>query len=173
MLADKEICDTFKISQYQLRKWKNECTDYTSISSIDFIYGALRSLGKQNITQIANYISHKNRTDLPDKEIQDGLKKLIDEGLAYEDKGLFNYTQRLIEVYSNKTDKLVDEVELAYFDLAAFRAIFKTSSSDYLMYDQFEITIRQSNTFVGIVTMEFDLKNFCYYLTARQGQSKQ
>lgn len=106
----------------------------------DWIYGALRSRpGLKTIKDISDYIDYINRITLTRKAIQRDLEKLFNEGHAHQQKDKWNYTQRLIEVYSNKTNKFT-EVELGCFDLKKFKKIYKPKAWDYLMYECFNIS---------------------------------
>jgi hypothetical protein len=137
----------------------------------DWIYGALRSRpGLKTIGNIIDYIDFKNRKRLTEKVVQLELEKLINEGHAYKFKNKWNYTQRLIEVFSNKTDKFITEVELGHFDLKKFTRSFKPKTSDYLMYDGYFITNETEKYFDGLVNIDFDFNKFSYDLSCRQGE---
>lgn len=171
MLTDKELVKQFNITLYGLNKIKKRFKDQLKLTDKDWIYGALRTLNKSTVVQIADYIDYKNRISLNDKEIERGLEQLTKEGYAYNNKGAWNHSQRLIEIYANNTDKFVSEVELGQFDLKKFRKVYKPKDWDYLMYDQFDISRDDIKAFEGIVSMDFDFRQFSYVLTCRQGES--
>ena len=169
-LSDKELLKTFNLSSYRWTKLKNEIKGLKTTDK-DWIYGALRFMpGLKTIENIIDYIDFKNRERLTEKVVQRGLEKLIDEGHAYKHKDKWNYTQRLIEVYSNKTDKFVTEIELGHFDLEKFKKIYKPKTWDYLMYECFDISKGQEKLYDGIVIIDFDFERFSYDLTCRQGE---
>ena len=169
-LSDKDLITTFNLGSTRLTKWKKEF-DTTKITDKDCIYGALRSKsGLKTIDELIGYIDFKNRERLTEKVVQRGLDKLIAEGHAYRHQDKWNYTRRLIEVYSNKTDKLVTEVELGYFDLKKFKKIFKPKAWDYLMYEGHFISKEKERYFEGIVLIDFDFNKFTYDMTCRQGE---
>ena len=171
-LSDKEFIKTFNLSSYRWTKLKKENKEIKTTDK-DWIYGALRSRpGLKTIENISDYIDYFNRITLTKKVVQRCLEKLISEGHAYKhnDKDEWNYTQRLIEIYSNKTDKFVAEVELGHFDLEKFKKIYKPKTWDYLMYECFDISKGQENLYDGIVIIDFDFERFSYDLTCRQGE---
>ncbi len=171
LIAAKEMCESFNITNYQYGKLKWDSNGIPKILHKDLIYGALRTFGQSNIEQIKNHIDYVDRINLTNTEIIEGLQELISTGHAYEDKeNNYNYIQRLIEVFSNLTEKFVNEVELADFDIIKFKQIFEPSSYDYLMYEQFLITKNEQDHFNGIVSIEFDFEKYSYFLTTRQGK---
>ena len=169
-LSDKELIKTFNLSSYRWTKLKKEFNG-TNITDKDWIYGALRSRpGLKTIKEIIDYIDFKNKNKLTEKVVQRGLDKLVTEGHAFKQDGKWNHTQRLIEVYSNKTDKFVNEVELGHFDLKKLKKIYKPKTWDYLMYECFDISKEQEKIFDGIALIDFDFERFSYDLTCRQGE---
>ena len=169
-LSDKQFIKTFNLSSYRWTKLKKENKE-TKTTDKDWIYGALRSRpGLKTIEDIGDYIDYFSRVTLTKKAIQRDLEKLISEGHAYKQKDRWNHTQRLIEVYSNKTDKFVVEVELGHFDLEKFKKIYKPKTWDYLMYECFDISKGQEKLCDGIVILDFDFERFSYDLTCRQGE---
>ena len=168
-LSDKELLKTFNLSSYRWTKLKKE-NEEVKTTDKDWVYGALRSRpGLKTIENIIEYIDFKNKKKLTKKIVQRELDKLTDKGHAYRNKDRWNYTQRLIEVYSNKTDRFVAEVELGHFDLKKFKRIFKTKSWDYLMYEGHFITKETKKYFDGLVNIDFDFGKFTYDLSCRQG----
>jgi hypothetical protein len=170
LLSDKELASFFNISTYRLKKLKKDIGDNFKLSDKDWIYGALRTLNKCSIEDIAEYIDYKNKVRLTNKIINQGLEKLINEGHAYKDMDKWNYCQRLIEVYSNRTDKFVSEVELGSFDLKALKKKYKPKEWDYLMYEQFDILEKDLEIFKGKVSIDINFKLYSYSLTCRQGE---
>jgi hypothetical protein len=169
-LSDKELFKTFNLSSYRWTKLKKEIKEVKTTDK-DWIYGALRSSGGLKTTDdIINYIDFKNKARLTEKTVLRGLESLVNEGHAYKHKEKWNYTQRLIEVYSNKTDKFVTEVELGHFDLKRFKKIYKPKTWDYLMYECFDITPGQEKLYDGLVLIDFDFDKYSYKLTCRQGE---
>ena len=171
MLTDKELVKQFNITQYGLNKIRKQFEDRLKLTDKDWIYGALRTLNKSTIAQIVDYIDYKNRLSLNDKEIKRGLGQLLKEGYACNNNGTWNHSQRLIEVYLNKTSKFVSEVELGQFDLKKFKKLYKPKDWDYLMYEQFNISPDDIKEFEGTVLIDFDFRQFKYVLTCRQGES--
>ena len=168
-MSDKELIKTFNLSSYRWTKLKKEFSG-ANITDKDWIYGALRSRpGLKSIKEIIDYIDFKNKNKLTEGIVQRGLDKLVTEGHAFKKDGKWNYTQRLIEVYSNKTDKFINEVELAHFDLKKFKKVYKPKTWDYLMYECFGISKEQEKIFDGIALIDFDFERFSYDLTCRQG----
>ncbi|RKZ68467.1 MAG: hypothetical protein DRQ48_08685 [Gammaproteobacteria bacterium] len=47
---------------------------------------------------------------------------------------------RFIRVYSNKTDKLISEVDVQSFDLMKFQNLFGVNDTENPMFDCFEVT---------------------------------
>jgi hypothetical protein len=138
-LTDKRFITTFNLSSYLWTKLKKENKGIKTTAK-DWIYGALRSRpGLKTIEDIGDYIDYFSRVTLTKKAIQHDLEKLVSEGHAYNEADKWSYNQRLIEVYSNTTDKFFTEVELGHFDLKKFRKIYKPKTWDYLMYECFDI----------------------------------
>ena len=77
---------------------------------------------------------------------------------------------RQIEVFDKKTDLLVNEIEIDPFDLKLMKTRFKIKKKDPLMYDPYEITLSTMDLFLEI---EFNFKDFSYYLAAYQKPIKQ
>jgi hypothetical protein len=172
LLSNKEIASLFNISPYRLTKFKKDLGDNIKLSDSDWIYGALRTLNKCTVDEISEYIDYKNKLRLTDKTINRGLEKLINEGHAYKDKARWNYCQRLIEIYSNKTDKFISEIELGFFDLTKFKKLFRLKEWDYLMYEQFDVTESNFTSLKGKVSIDLNFDLYSYYLTCRQGEKE-
>lgn len=169
-MSDKEVLKTFNLSSYRWTKLKKE-NEGVKTTDKDWVYGALRSRsGLKTIENIIDYIDFKNRKKLTKKVVNRELEKLTNEGQAYRNKDKWNYAQRLIEVYSNKTEKFVGEIELGHFNLKKFKKIYKPKTWDYLMYECFDISKGQEKLYEGIVNIDFDFERFSYDLTCRQGE---
>ncbi len=168
-LTEKELVKIFNITLSQLRKCKQEIGTKINIEDKDWIYGALRTMKKPNAAEIADYIDYKNKIKLREIKIKRGLMELLEVGLAYKSGKHWNYCQRSIEVYSNRTEKFKSEVELADFNLSKFKTMFRPKTRDHLMYEPHWVTEKNAKIFKGIVSLEFDFKKNSYDLSCRQG----
>ena len=167
-LTLKELSKLFNVPQKQITKWVDDSDLEISLTETDWVYGALRTLRSPTIEQIANYIDYKNRIIFSSEEIEQALEKLKSLGLAYLTEKGWNFSQRLIEIYSKRDDSFVTEIELLYFNLTELKQIFGPDEKDYLMYDPFEIIDGKHELFTIISFVSFNFKEFQYYLACRQ-----
>ena len=72
---------------------------------------------------------------------------------------------RQIDVFDNKTEKLVQEVDLHSFDLELYKQRFEVKAEDPLMYEVYEITSSTVDLFPNVA---FDLEKYSYYLCCYQ-----
>jgi len=170
-LTLKELGKLFNVPQIQIAKWVNYSDLEISLVEADWVYGALRTLRSPSIKQISDYIDYKNKIRFSLREIEQALEKLKRLGLAYLTEKGWNFSQRLIEIYSKNDEAFITEIELLDFNLNELKQFFNPDEQDYLMYDQFEIREENHELFTTISSVSFNFKNFKYYLTCRQGEN--
>lgn len=68
---------------------------------------------------------------------------------------------RQIDFYDKKTDELVGEIDLSFFDIKTIKERFEINSNDPLIFKPYQIDINKIDLFPDI---EFDLIKYDYYL---------
>jgi len=75
---------------------------------------------------------------------------------------------RLIRIYSNKTELVVSEIEVRFYDVAKFQKLFNVSDYKNPMFDCYEITeeiTQEIETHMSSVP-NWDFEKYSYYLEA-------
>ena len=72
---------------------------------------------------------------------------------------------RQIDVFDNRTDKLIHEIRLEGFDLDLFKQRFGVATEDPYMYNSYEITTACADLFPNIT---FDFEKYAYYVACYQ-----
>jgi hypothetical protein len=79
-----------------------------------------------------------------------------------------NNVERLIAVYSEKTDELVEELELSSFDLGIFQQAFKVPDKSDPMFNAYQIEPSHVDFISNFLTKQqsWDFKKYSYFLEA-------
>ncbi|AHW61562.1 hypothetical protein SAMN05444285_1672 [Draconibacterium orientale] len=76
---------------------------------------------------------------------------------------------RQIDVFDKKTEELVDEIVLDFFDLDLMKSRFEIPPDDHLMYNPYEIDSSKTDLFS---TIKFNFKKYDYFIACYRGLSK-
>ena len=76
--------------------------------------------------------------------------------------------QRIITVYSEKTEELVDELELSSFNLKSFQNIFNVNDNENPMIECYEIEPKHVNSISKFLKQKYhwDFEKYSYFLEA-------
>jgi hypothetical protein len=78
---------------------------------------------------------------------------------------------RTVEVFSNATEELVEEIRLPPVDVRTLQALWAQDSTEP-MFDLFQIGDDQQDFFEHLLGVRFDFTENCYFLAAHTTDSK-
>ncbi|WP_017733124.1 DUF7683 domain-containing protein [Nafulsella turpanensis] len=167
-LADRQLARMFGISESKIKK---DC-NLPLVTTTDFVLGALMTNPVSTVSEIVAFVDFKNKVGLTDKEIKETLKMLQKKGLAFKVNETWSWSERLVETFDNKTEKLVAELTLARFDLNQMKTAFAPAiEGDPLMYNMYEINNENYELVDGLCEISFDFDSYSYYLACRQNKN--